>query len=182
MYYKGCESNMIENISQWLLIVIIGITITVVFQRFILFTALVSSNSMEPTLASGDRVLMQRICRSQHVKRQDIIAFYSREYKMVMIKRAIGIPGDSVTIQKNGVLYINGKKLIEDYVYSSNGLSQTFNVPRNQLLLLGDNRKYSSDSRFWEQPFIADRDLLGKAVFLVYPFRRMRYFGNNRKK
>jgi len=173
---------MILTISQWVLIVIIGLAIAVIIQRFVLFIVLVSSNSMEPTLAPGDRVLMVRIRRSHNVKRQDIIAFYSREYEMMMIKRAIGLPGDSVTIQNDGVLYINGKKLTEDYVHSSNSPSEAFNVPKHQFILLGDNRKHSSDSRFWEQPFIADKDILGKAVFIIYPFRRMWCFRKDKRK
>ncbi|MDW7662558.1 MAG: signal peptidase I [Bacillota bacterium] len=135
-------------------------------------------NLLEPTLKSGDRVLMKRIYRFHYVKRQDIITFYSREYKMLMIKRAIGLPKDSVIIRNDGALYINGEKLLEDYVHPLNCPSKIFYVPKHHFFLLGDNRVYSSDSRIWEQPFIDEKDILGKAVFLVYPFRRMRTVGS----
>ncbi len=97
---------------------------------------------------------------------------------MVMIKRVIGLPGDSVTIQYDARICTNGEKFQEAYVHFSNNQSGKLNVPKHQYMLLGDNRKYSTDSRSWAEPFIAEKDILGKAVFRVYPFRRMRYFAS----
>jgi signal peptidase I len=174
---------MIQIISQWVLPVISAVAIAVIVQQFALFTVLVSSHSMEPTLAPGDRLLTVRIQGRHHVKRQGIIAFDSQEYEMVMVKRVIGLPSESVTIQNDGVVCINGEKLQEAYAHSSNSRTGTFNVPKHQFMLLGDNRKYSTDSRSWADPFISEKDILGRAVFRIYPFRRMRYFGDdNRKK
>jgi len=174
---------MIQIISHWVLPVIFAVAIAVIVQQFVFFTVLVSSHSMEPTLAPGDRLLSVRIHGHHHVKRQDIIVFYSQEYEMVMVKRVIGLPGDLVTIQNDGLVCINGEKLQEAYVHSSKSRSGTFNVPKHQFMLLGDYRKYSTDSRSWAEPFIAEKDILGRAVFRIYPFRRMRCFGDdNRKK
>ena len=134
---------------------------------------------MEPTLSSGDRLLTVRIYGHNRVKRQDIIAFYSREYEMVMVKRVIGLPGDSVTIQNDGFVIIDGKKLQENYVHFDNCRSGTFNVPENQFMLLGDNRKKSTDSRSWAEPFITEKDMLGRIVYRIYPLRRMKYLSAN---
>jgi signal peptidase I len=168
---------MIHFIIQWVLPLIIAVTIAAIVQQLILFPILVTSLSMEPTLASGDRLLMARIHGRFQVKRQDIIAFYSQEYKMVMVKRVIGLPCDLVTIQNEGHVCINGEKLQEAYVHYSISRSGSFTVPEHKFMLLGDNRNYSTDSRAWAEPFIDEKDILGKAVFRVYPFRRMRCFG-----
>lgn len=170
---------MIHFISQWVLPVIIAVAIAAILQKLIIFPVLVTSHSMEPTLAPGDRLLMARICGRHPVKRQDIVVFYSKEYKMVMVKRVIGLPCDLVTIQNNGLVCINGENLLETYIHSSNSRSGTFTVPEQKFMLLGDNRNYSTDSRAWAEPFIDEKDILGKAVFRVYPFRRMRFFGDD---
>jgi len=173
---------MILFFSQWVLPVIIAIAIAAIIQKLLLFPVLITSHSMEPTLASGDRLLMTRVHGHHQVKRQDIVAFYSQEYEMVMVKRVIGLPCDLVTIQNDGQVCINGEKLQEAYVNHSMSRSGSFTAPEHKFILLGDNRNYSTDSRAWAEPFIDENDILGKAVFRVYPFHRMRCFGVDKRK
>ncbi|MDW7672576.1 MAG: signal peptidase I [Bacillota bacterium] len=134
---------------------------------------------MEPTLKPGDRLLTVRIRRHDQLKRQDLVVFYSREYKKVMIKRVIGLPDDLVTIKPNGEVHINGEMLQEPYVTAAAGPSGTHVVPSDHYMLLGDHRTHSTDSRFWRNPFIREHELLGRVVFRFYPFRQSRRFVSN---
>jgi signal peptidase I len=99
------------------------------------------------------------------------LVFYSEEHKKQLIKRVIGLPGDKINISK-GTVTINGEVLQEDYV-KNNDLSYegNFEVPENKYLFLGDNRSNSNDSRLWINPYIDEKDIEGKALLRVYPFK-----------
>lgn len=99
------------------------------------------------------------------------------------IKRVIGVGGDRVEVGPTGAVILNGEALQEPYVESNcpindQGMSacRTLNVtvPMGSVLVLGDNRHNSWDSRFWPGgPFLPEQEILGRAVVRFWPLNRL---------
>ena len=99
------------------------------------------------------------------------------------IKRVIGVAGDQVVVDPKGTVRINGELLQEPYVnqlcpLNAQGMSpcRTLNVtvPEDSVLVLGDNRRNSWDSRFWPgSPFLPEQEILGRAVVRFWPLNRI---------
>ena len=104
------------------------------------------------------------------MKRGDIIVFYSQEFSETFVKRLIGLPGDKIEI-KNGIVFVNGEQLEEDYVKNKDKYNGTFKVPEGKYFFLGDNRPNSKDSRLWKNPYVDSSDIKGKLQFRFYPFK-----------
>ena len=103
------------------------------------------------------------------MERGDIIAFYSDELDKMLIKRCIGLPGETVDIDDDGQVYIDGELLNEEYVVYHSGVSGHFEVPEGSYFFLGDNRSGSLDARFWEDPYIPAEKVYGQAHFTLWP-------------
>ncbi len=111
---------------------------------------------------------------SSNIKRGDILVFYSDELDELLLKRVIGLSGEHVEIKSDGSIYIDGKKIKEDYVkYSGRKTDMYFDVPEEKFLMLGDNRANSDDARYWTNPYIDSKDIDAKAQIIVYPFDRI---------
>ncbi|CAM5526175.1 signal peptidase I [Streptomyces spiroverticillatus] len=113
----------------------------------------VPSDSMTPTINTGDRVLAQRISGDE-VRRGDVVVFTDEVWgAMPMVKRVVGVGGDKVVCcDKQNRLQLNGKALDETYLpaASRQGTAVTSfsaTVPEGELFLLGDERRTSVDSR-----------------------------------
>jgi signal peptidase I len=128
----------------------------------------VDGDSMVPTLASGEYVIVSRISyRLSAPQRGDIIVFHfpgnpQEEY----IKRVIGLPGDEVQV-KSGQLYVNGQLLNEIYINVKMDYTGSWHVPAGQLFVLGDNRNNSSDSHDWGT--VPMDYVVGKAILVYWP-------------
>ncbi|MFE4826927.1 signal peptidase I [Streptomyces sp. NPDC056672] len=113
----------------------------------------VPTNSMNPTVRAGDRVLAQRISGDE-VRRGDVVVFTDADWgDLPMVKRVVGVGGDKVACcDKDGRMTVNGVPVQEPYVRGViDGLASTTEfdakVPAGQLFLLGDERGGSLDSR-----------------------------------
>ncbi len=128
----------------------------------------VDGESMVPTLASGEYVIVSRLSyRLGTPQRGDIIVFhFPRDPKEEYIKRVIGLPGDTVEV-KNGQVYINGNLLNENYIDVKMDYTGSWRVPAGQLFVLGDNRNNSSDSHDWGT--VPMDYVVGKAVLVYWP-------------
>lgn len=132
----------------------------------------VESISMEPTLYPGEFIVVNKLAyRSGGYKRGDVIIFNPpNDLHQQYIKRVIGLPGENVVIS-GGKVYINGNPLEEPYIMSPPNYNEKWDVPQDSLFVLGDNRNRSSDSHVWGMvPFT---DIIGKALFIYWPFNRM---------
>ena len=110
-------------------------------------------------------------------------SFYSGDKKKDFIKRVIAVEGDTVRIE-NKQVYVNGVALDEPYkIHSDSGVYPyspqnprdnlgVFQVPKDHLFVMGDNRDQSLDSRFWG--FVPHKNLKGKALVIYWPFNRWR--------
>ena len=158
-----------ETIQHVILIVVVMITLMLGISQLFFMYSKVPSSSMEPTVHEGEYVLIKR---TSNIQRGDIVAFYSEEFKTYMLKRCIGVAGDVVDI-RDGNIYLNGDYLQEDYVVARTRESQTFIVPEDSYLFLGDNRANSFDAREWNSPYIAKEDIIGRLYMEIYPTFRL---------
>lgn len=129
----------------------------------------VSGACMEPHLWTGERVLVSKMAYTLNgPKRGDIVVFlYPRDPRQTFVKRIIGLPGETVSI-KDGDVCVNGNPLPEPYrVNAAHGDMAPRFVPHDQYFVMGDNRDFSDDSRFWGE--LPARDILGRAVACYWP-------------
>ena len=113
--------------------------------------------------------------RFKEPERYDIIVFpYEYKEDTYYIKRIIGLPGETVMISSEGVIYINGKELKESYgreVIRNAGLAGApIELKDGEYFVLGDNRNNSEDSRFSDVGIIHKSEIVGRAVFRIFPF------------
>lgn len=173
-------SSDVFDIFQVLLqsIVIIAI-IFVVFFRF----SNVNGDSMNPTLKSRDTLVLTNI--GFKCQRGDIVVVSQPNYlNEVLIKRIIGLPGETIDINRDGKVTINGEVLEENYT-AADILSQKkgdielpHTVPDGHVFVMGDNRNASTDSRYRGVGDIDTRYIVGEAKFRVFPFGD-NYIGKN---
>jgi len=124
--------------------------------------------SMIPTLQDGEFVLVSKLnYQFGKVERGDIIVFhFPMDPEQELIKRVIGLPGDTIGVQ-NGKVSVNGQVLDEPYIAATPAYSGEWQVPDDQLFVLGDNRNESSDSHSWG--FLPFEKVVGKAVAIYWP-------------
>lgn len=124
--------------------------------------------SMEPTLHSGELVLVNKLAyRFGEPKAGEIIVFhYPRNPDQEYIKRIIGLPGDQISI-RSGQVFVNDTLLEEPYIAAPPNYTLDWSVPENSLFVLGDNRNNSSDSHSWGP--VPMEYVIGKALLVYWP-------------
>ena len=145
---------------------------------------IIQQESMQPTFYSDDYVIISKQAYTLFgdVERGDVIVFKSdlldgEGNSKHLIKRIIGIPGDTIEI-KNGLVYRNGEKLEEDYVNEKrqSGEMEPIIVEEGKLFVLGDNRRVSQDSRSEEIGQVDQETIVGKVVLRIFPFDKIQTF------
>jgi signal peptidase I len=135
----------------------------------------IEGTSMEPTLTSGDIVLLAKTTRFSY---GELCAFTWNN--KLLVKRVIGLPGDWIEIDTDGAIYLNGEKLDEPYVqqpdFGECDLEFPFQVPQEQYFVVGDMRESSIDSRNSLIGCIPKDQIVGKVFFRVWPLRDIRLF------
>ena len=129
--------------------------------------------SMVPSLQDGEFVLVNRMAyRFGQPQRGDIIVFHhpTDQNKEDLIKRVIGLPGDTVKVE-GGKVFVNGTKLKENYIAAAPAYTDEQTVPDGELYVLGDNRNNSSDSHAWG--FVLYKDVIGKAILIYWPLKEL---------
>lgn len=158
-----------KQIWEWTRLLTLVLVLSFTFRHFIAEARYIPSESMEPTLKVGDRLYIEKL--SDTIERGDIVVFKSTPESHLdedMIKRVIGLPGETVEI-KDGIVYVNDQPL--DEPYESEKPQKDFapvTVPEGKLFVMGDNRNNSFDSRAWGM--LPRENVIGKAVVKYYPF------------
>ena len=185
------RKDMIENIIYLAVVfALVYLIITFIGQRTV-----VNGDSMDPTLANGQSLIMDKISyRFTSPKRFDIVIFPgpADEWDMLdeeasdsdknkdrpfYIKRVIGLPGETVDIRDEKV-YINGKELTAD-IYSIDGLTEDpeeqefpLTLGKDEYFCLGDNRPVSYDSRYLEVGPVSKDEIVGKVWIRIWPLNQ----------
>lgn len=176
----------------WFLVYMLVLLLVILIFKILYMLCYIPSGSMEPTIKEHDWVVADRtaykelpFCGDREPQRGDIVIFWSEEEQLHMVKRVIGLPGDTVVLS-GGNVYVNGEKLDES-AYIEKGVitdpgdngKEVYAVPEGKVFLMGDNRENSFDSRYWEEPFIHERDIRAKVVKIV-PFHKLPWYQNSR--
>lgn len=180
VYHKKLKEKLMNRkfreFLEYIVIFVVVVGLVWLMDTFLIVNARIPSESMENTIMTGDRIIGNRLAYKTGIpKRYDIIIFkYPDDESVLYIKRIIGLPGDTVTIL-DGKVYINGSSEPLDDSFTPEiplGDFGPYTVPGNSYFVMGDNRNYSFDSRFWENTYVREDQILGKAMFCYFPFNR----------
>ena len=171
--WKESLNPVIQEILSWLDVLVAAALIALFINSVLIANSTVPTGSMETTVMSGDRVMGSRLYYLSHdPERGDIVIFrWPDNEKIYYVKRLIGMPGETVEI-KGGQVYIDGEPLDEPYIrepMNPNAPDMRFEVPEGSYFMLGDNRNYSRDSRYWNNPFVKKEKFIAKVLFRYYP-------------
>ena len=146
--------------------------------RGVFLLGFVTSGSMESTLPTHSVFLswhLSYLVGDPVPERGDIILFHSDELDSTLVKRVVGLPGDTITFE-DGYTYVNGQQLEEDYlpvqgITEPQNPGDTFTVPEGCVFMLGDHRDRSLDSRYWQDPYVPLSNLRARALvdFSLWP-------------
>ena len=150
------------------------VTLAAVFVLFkvLLQLAYVPSGSMETTIPTKCLLIGWRlpyVVSDPVPERGDIVTFWDEELNKVLVKRVVGLPGETLSF-KNGYTYVNGEKLAEGYVIEQGVTDSSpteFNVPEGHIFLMGDNRPGSYDCRAFSQPYIPLKKVESRVLLAI---------------
>lgn len=164
-----------KEVIEWTKCIVISILVALLIKTFVFNSTKVIGNSMNPTLEQNDRLFSNKIVYAVgEPKRGDIIILKApddptKDY----IKRVIGVEGDKIEITE-GKVYLNGAEIKEDYIadnaFTDIYEANTWEVPKDNVFVLGDNRGpgESNDSRSFG--IIKVDSVKGKASLRYFPF------------
>lgn len=158
------KKKVLHEIISYILIILF----VVLVRSFIVTPVKVKGPSMMPTLKEKDVLILNKL--KKNYKRGDIVVIKKLGKTDEIIKRIIGIPGDTVEIEK-GVVYINTKKLDEPYKKGMTGNLDLIKLKENEYFVLGDNRGVSMDSRLIGP--ITKKEIKGKTKIRLFPLKRI---------
>ena len=166
------QQSFFKDVKDILLIVCLFMVVYMLFFRAVV----VVGSSMFDTLASGDRLLVLNNLVYSEPKQGDIIVASKDSFRggECIIKRVIATEGQVVDIDfKTGTVFVDGQALDEPYIYSlttrPEGMKFPLTVDEGCIFVMGDNRAESMDSRNPTIGLIDEREVLGKAFFLIWP-------------
>ncbi len=173
----------------------IAVGLAVLLRTFVVQTFFIPSGSMMPTLQVGDRIVVNKLSYDLHgVDRGNIVVFTrpSNEHcagppVSDLVKRVIGLPGETISLNGRGYVEINGNRLDETWLPASVrgstypgppgtgfNLSHPYKIPANHYFVMGDNRMNSCDSRYWGP--IAGSEIVGKVDLRIWPLKSLKIF------
>jgi len=162
---------------------------------FVVQTYFIPSGSMEPTLQIGDRILVDKLAYKLHGVHQGDIVVFARPPKENcagppvpdLVKRVIGLPGQTISLSGTGNIEIDGKTLNQSWLPASEqgktfagptgtpySLVHPYKIPANNYFVMGDNRQNSCDSRYWGP--IAKSLIVGKVDVRIWPLSSFHWF------
>lgn len=179
------DKKMQDGIWDWVKAIILALLLVLIIRFYVFIPLKVEGDSMSPTLAQGNYLLYETF---SDIDRFDIIIF-SNEDGQTLIKRVIGLPGDSISYSEDQ-LYLNGEVIEEPFlgteqqqemdVFTSDfdlfSLTGVEIVPEDSYFVLGDNRVRSRDSRIFG--FVPQADIAGKAAMVYFPFEDFGFIEN----
>jgi signal peptidase I len=164
------------SILEYLHDVVYILALILVLFTFCMRVVIVSGSSMFSTLVDGDYLLLINRPLCGELEQGDIVVASMERFKdgEPIVKRVVATEGQTVDIDfRAGIVYVDGVALKEDYIYTPTHMSEGMEFPlvveEGCLFLMGDNRMDSRDSRAPEIGLVDEREILGRAVFLLMP-------------
>ena len=177
---RSRTDRAVRSAVEWVAILVAALVVALVVKTFLIQAFYIPSASMEPQLRNGDRIFVNKLSYRLHeIHRGDVVVFERPACAVPdprikdLVKRVIGLPGDTVE-GKDGGVYVNGRRLQEDYLPAGQTTSDfaLVTVPAGRLWMMGDNRENSQDSRVLcgNAPTFIDEDtVVGRAFVKVFP-------------
>ncbi len=166
------SSTVKTEVISWVKTIFLALVLAAAVNSFLIVNAEVPTGSMENTIMAGDRILALRTSYWVEEPAAGDVAIFrypdDPSGNTLYVKRIIGTEGDIVEIM-DGVVYVNGSMLEEDYIAETTyGDFGPYVVPDDCCFMMGDNRNHSLDSRYWENKFVHEDEILGKVVLRYY--------------
>ncbi|HXQ75425.1 MAG TPA: signal peptidase I [Acidimicrobiales bacterium] len=170
-------------ILEWTVVLVAALGLAVALRTFVIQTYSIPSGSMIPTLMVGDRILVDKLSYHLHpVHRGDVVVFATppKELSVLMVndlvKRVIGLPGETISSGPRGEVLINGKVIDQPWLTASARADpgppiRTQRIPAGDIFVMGDNRGLSDDSRDYGP--VSESLIVGRAVFGFWPLSRI---------
>jgi signal peptidase I len=162
------------GLREWALVLVVALSLSWFLRTFVIQQYYISGPSMQETLHQNERIVVNKLAyRFGSVHRFDIIVFdRMNEDHDDLIKRVIGLPGDTVEVRDCSV-FINGREIDEPYLSEDDKIScgidnvNLFSIPRDSYFVMGDNRSESLDSRTFGT--VKESSIVGRATVRVWP-------------
>lgn len=164
-----------EVVKDWLKTILYAFIIVLILY-FFAWPVTIEGESMSPTFLDGDKVVTSRLLTmTGKYTIGDVVVFHMIDVdgERDVIKRVIGMAGDKIEI-KDGVVYRNEEQISEEYITDVTEGEVSLTIPKGGLFVLGDNRKYSYDSR--KMGIVSESELKGKVILRWYPFKTIKRF------
>ena len=169
---KKKKSGFAAFWSDFGYLIVTAVVVVLVF-RVLLQLSWVPSGSMETTIPKKTLLIswqLPYVMGDPVPERGNIVTFWSDELDKLLVKRVIGLPGDTESFS-GGYVYIIGQRLEEEYLDQQGGTispNQTsFTVPEGCLFFLGDNRSGSNDARYWEESYIPVGNVKARVLLAI---------------
>lgn len=172
---KKQETALFGEIRTWIRDIFFAALTAVLIVVFVIQPVKVEGTSMQPHLSDQERIFVNKfIYHFSEVSRGDIVVFwYPKDETKSLIKRIIGLPGESIEI-RSGIVLVNGEPLGEPYLEQSFVDFRSFGpvlVPDKNYFVLGDHRDSSNDSRNWG--VVPANKIFGKAILRYWPVSKI---------
>ncbi len=170
--------NLKKELWEWAKAILFAAVIVFIMFRFIIQVVTVNGVSMEPTLEGGDRLIISNLFYTPAAG--DIVVLSDETgLDEALIKRIIALPGQTVDINENGEVLVDGKVLSEPYIAerideSHRGdMTYPLTVPEDSVFVMGDNRNHSTDSRDSQVGLVDEGEILGRVIFRLLPLSKI---------
>ena len=169
--------DIVNEMVEWVESFVFAIFVVILILTFIVRVVQVEGPSMEDTLQNGDRLILTHF--NYTPERGDIVVLNSSGLDETIIKRVIAVEGDTISIDfTSGTVTLNGEVLKEDYIkeltFRREGRDiENLKIGEGQVFVMGDNRNHSTDSRSTMVDVVNTDDILGKAIFRIYPVNKI---------
>ena len=170
--YETYHLHIIVTLLTYMAIIVF---LAVIVPRFFVEKTQVIGESMENTLFNGDDIIINKFAyRENSPSRDDLVVVYPKGNKKsdYLVKRVIGVPGETIQII-NGIIYIDGKQVEEDYgknaMVGAGMASVPIRLGKGEYFVLGDNRLISRDSRYSSVGIVKKEYIVGKVWLRIFP-------------
>ncbi len=177
------KKSAAKELLEWVQAIVIAVVLALIIRNFVFTVVRVDGQSMEPTHQHGDRLIVWRL--GYEPENGDIVVFNppGENENVYWIKRVIASEGQHVEIDYDtNAVYVDGEELDEPYLGEpmvervflrddGTPMPTEFDVPKDCVFVLGDNRNNSKDSR--AIGYFSEKQIVGKAVLRFWPFNKI---------